>query len=202
MILRLTFLCFACFSRLRVCFVCLYSTFRHYDNPGPPNNRQISCIVYLNPDWETGHGGEITLLPFMGKEVKIAPLFNRAVHFQSNLILHRAERNLSERFCLTIWIDGVNTNTTEKSQLRLAPSAMNDVDALIRMLQKSPTQRSLSRAVYHELYLTSLQECMQQAEGAQEMILSHLSHLKGKLPSSVLKGAFFSLLISNPLCFL
>lgn len=31
----------------------------HYDNPGPPNNRILTCVIYLNPNWKEGDGGEI-----------------------------------------------------------------------------------------------------------------------------------------------
>lgn len=28
----------------------------HYDNPGPPNQRRLTCIVYLNPRYHPGKG--------------------------------------------------------------------------------------------------------------------------------------------------
>lgn len=51
----------------------------HYDNPGPPNKRALTCLLYLNPDWNEGDGGEVCLRPFLGKEKAIAPLLDRLV---------------------------------------------------------------------------------------------------------------------------
>lgn len=41
----------------------------HYDNPGPPSNRLLTCILYLNREWEPEHGGELTLYPFLQQVV-------------------------------------------------------------------------------------------------------------------------------------
>jgi hypothetical protein len=52
----------------------------HYDNPGNPNRRQLTCLVYLNPDWKDGDGGELEVVPFVsGTPSRIRPLFNRMV---------------------------------------------------------------------------------------------------------------------------
>lgn len=88
----------------------------HYDNPARPNkrsvgqggsslsalhglllsvqppkttNRRVTYLVYLNPDWKEGDGGEVALLPFLGKQVVVPPLFNRVVMFLSDRMLHR-----------------------------------------------------------------------------------------------------------------
>lgn len=51
----------------------------HYDNPGPPNKRALTCLLYLNPDWKEADGGEVFLTPFLQKEEPIAPLLDRLV---------------------------------------------------------------------------------------------------------------------------
>ena len=51
----------------------------HYDNPGPPNKRALTCLLYLNPNWEDGDGGEVCLTPFLLKEKAIAPVLDRLV---------------------------------------------------------------------------------------------------------------------------
>ena len=63
----------------------------HYDNPGPPSKRQLTCIIYLNPDWTEGDGGELVLWPFLSDSVVIAPKMNRMVIFRSDLVLHRVK---------------------------------------------------------------------------------------------------------------
>ena len=42
----------------------------HYDNPGRPNKRKITCLVYLNPGWVDGDGGELELVPFCAPKVR------------------------------------------------------------------------------------------------------------------------------------
>ena len=61
----------------------------HYDNPGPPSRRQLTCIVYLNPEWKDGDGGELRLLPFLSPSDKIKPLMDRLSCF-GDMLLHRA----------------------------------------------------------------------------------------------------------------
>lgn len=64
----------------------------HYDNPGPPNKRALTCLLYLNPDWKKGDGGEVCLTPFLQKEEVIAPLLDR-------LVSRRAERRTLRLCC-------------------------------------------------------------------------------------------------------
>lgn len=51
----------------------------HYDNPGAPNKRALTCLLYLNPAWKEGDGGEVCLVPFLKKEIVIPPLLDRLV---------------------------------------------------------------------------------------------------------------------------
>ena len=60
----------------------------HYDNPGHPNKRKVTCIFYLNEGWVAGDGGEIEFIPFLGEQVDVPPLFDRIVVFRSDLLLH------------------------------------------------------------------------------------------------------------------
>ncbi len=49
-------------------------------------NRRINAILYLNPEWEEGWGGEFGLYDCTGDNLikKISPLFNRLVIFDTN----------------------------------------------------------------------------------------------------------------------
>ena len=78
----------------------------HYDNPGRPSNRKLTCLVYLNPDWKKGDGGELKLFPLLHEPVTIEPTFDRCVMFVSDLVLHRVLPSYAPRYCFTIWIDG------------------------------------------------------------------------------------------------
>jgi hypothetical protein len=80
------------------------------DNPGIPNKRQVTMLIYLNEHWEDGDGGEIVLQPFLERSVVIPPLMDRAVIFLSDVVLHRVLPANKPRYCFTIWIDGMNVN--------------------------------------------------------------------------------------------
>jgi Rps23 Pro-64 3,4-dihydroxylase Tpa1-like proline 4-hydroxylase len=49
-------------------------------------NRRLNAILYLNPDWQDGWGGEFGLYDSTGDNLikKVAPLFNRLVIFDTN----------------------------------------------------------------------------------------------------------------------
>lgn len=49
-------------------------------------NRRINALVYLNPVWEEGWGGEFGIYDSVGENLvkKVAPLFNRLVIFDTN----------------------------------------------------------------------------------------------------------------------
>lgn len=49
-------------------------------------NRRLNAILYLNPNWEDGWGGEFGLYDSTGDNLikKVAPLFNRLVIFDTN----------------------------------------------------------------------------------------------------------------------
>jgi len=79
----------------------------HYDNPGRPSKRKLTCLVYLNPDWKPGDGGELKLFPFLEEPITIEPKFDRCVIFVSDLILHRVLPCFAPRFCFTIWSVGL-----------------------------------------------------------------------------------------------
>lgn len=90
----------------------------HYDNPGRPNKRKITCLVYLNPAWKEGDGGELELVPFCGRKVVVPPLHDRVVLFHSDRVLHRVLPARVPRCCFTIWLDGAGTNTDDDVLLR------------------------------------------------------------------------------------
>ncbi|KAF0697871.1 Aste57867_11454 [Aphanomyces stellatus] len=155
------------------CFPC------HYDNPGRPNKRRLTCLLYLNPAWKEGDGGEIQFYPFLGTPVVISPLMDRLVVFGSDRVLHRVLPSQTERHCLTVWIDGDEVNTDGDTQLSLTASDLaENWDSFVAKLARSPVQRLLSRGVYAEEYLESLTQCMEEApDGYMEMVHSHETHL-------------------------
>ncbi|KAI9920268.1 hypothetical protein PsorP6_015380 [Peronosclerospora sorghi] len=156
------------------CFPC------HYDNPGSPNKRKVTCLLYLNEAWSQLDGGELQLFPFLQPSVRIAPRMDRVVFFQSDLMLHRVLPSHAERYVLTIWLDGGKVNAPDESQLCLTPSDLADWFGFVDRMRRSPLQRLLSRGVYEDEYYESLMECMQSTstEGCVELLKSHETHLE------------------------
>jgi Rps23 Pro-64 3,4-dihydroxylase Tpa1-like proline 4-hydroxylase len=145
----------------------------HYDNPGPPSTRKLTCIIYLNPDWQSEDGGELVLLPFLSQPITIAPKMNTAVLFRSDLLLHRVNPSMSGRYCITIWCDGTNVNSNEDILLTKDKLQFSSYDHAAEFFQKSPLQRVLSRAVYSTEYATSLEQCVKGTRGHVPMMRQH-----------------------------
>ena len=145
----------------------------HFDNAGPPSCRKLTCLVYLNPSWAEGDGGELELVPWLAPPVQIPPLGGRLVLFRSDLVLHRVLPSRARRFCFTIWVDGARTNE-DKLVLPESRSARE----VCAELGRSGAQRLLSRAVYAAEYEASLAACMGSSEQlCAEMVAQHRAHV-------------------------
>ena len=166
----------------------------HYDNPSPPNKRLLTIAVYLTKDWSEAMGGEVQLLPFLGTPVTVPPSFHTVVMFRSDMILHRVlplngalHGPKSPRCCFTVWIDGSSTNKDEEVNLR----AKNLQESFIPTMTVNPIQRSLSRAVYDDLYKQALSDCFDKCSA-----LSSSVGVKGEkgaaVPEPVSKEAVIS----------
>ncbi|KAL7526664.1 hypothetical protein ACHAWF_001866 [Thalassiosira exigua] len=132
----------------------------HYDNPGQPNKRILTCVVYLNPKWKEGDGGEIVLCPFLSQRIVIPPLHRRAVLFFSDRVLHRVLPSNERRMCFTIWCNGKDVNARKDVVLSKDQLQFRSYDEAQIFFAKSPLQRVISRAVYSDEYLESLLECL------------------------------------------
>ncbi|KAL7532896.1 hypothetical protein ACHAXR_004916 [Thalassiosira sp. AJA248-18] len=132
----------------------------HYDNPGPPNQRILTCVIYLNPNWKEGDGGEIVLRPFLSQSITIPPLHRRAVFFYSDRILHRVLPSKTRRVCFTLWSNGTRANAKNDVVLSKDALQFTSYDEAQRFFARSPLQRVISRSVYSEEYLESLLECL------------------------------------------
>lgn len=143
----------------------------HYDNAGKPSRRGVTCVVYLNPDWKEGDGGEIELRPFLRPEVVIPPLLDRAVLFRSDRILHRVRPATVPRYCFTIWLDSDAMNAD--ADCNLTARHLSTEQTAVKHFSQSPVQRAVSRAVYAEEFEASLRCCMQGAVGCAELLEEH-----------------------------
>lgn len=77
---------------------------KHLDAFKGGDNRVVSTVLYLNPDWEAEHGGELLLYDRQERPLEqLAPLFNRLVLFLSADFPHEVLPAARERCSLAGW---------------------------------------------------------------------------------------------------
>jgi SM-20-related protein len=74
---------------------------RHLDAFPGSENRVVTAIVYLNPDWRPEDGGE--LLAWAPDVTAVEPDLGRWVVFLSDRIQHEVRPAFAERWALTAW---------------------------------------------------------------------------------------------------
>ena len=74
---------------------------RHRDAFPGDDNRRITAIVYLNPNWEPSHGGQLQL--HVTLPVQLEPTLDRLVVFRSEVVEHEVLEAHAERWALTAW---------------------------------------------------------------------------------------------------
>ncbi|XP_068601204.1 egl nine homolog 1 [Brachionichthys hirsutus] len=95
---------------------------RHVDNPNG-DGRCITCIYYLNEDWDVKkHGGMLQIYP-EGKNVvaSIEPLFDRLLIFWSDRRNpHEVKPAYATRYAITVWYFDAKERAEAKEKYRLA----------------------------------------------------------------------------------
>lgn len=95
---------------------------RHVDNPNR-DGRCITCIYYLNKNWDvTKHGGMLQIFP-EGKKVvaNIEPLFDRLLIFWSDRRNpHEVKPAFATRYAITVWYFDSKERAEAKEKYRLA----------------------------------------------------------------------------------
>ncbi len=78
---------------------------RHLDQFRDTRHRIVSCVLYLNDDWQSGHGGQLRMyMPGSDDYKDVLPRGGTLVVFLSNLIEHEVLPATRERFSLTGWL--------------------------------------------------------------------------------------------------
>lgn len=79
---------------------------KHIDQPKGKSDRIVTVILYLNPNWQKGDGGELKVYPSQaGEEVQIIePLWGRLVFFLSDVFAHEVLLCQKPRLSLTGWL--------------------------------------------------------------------------------------------------
>jgi hypothetical protein len=98
-----------------------------------PIGRQLTCLFYLNKDWEPEDGGQLRVFTPTGAFIEgggnlfnfwgcngydIEPLFGRLVIFRSEIVEHAVLPCHRERMALTLWITGSGPSSSERGTLQ------------------------------------------------------------------------------------
>jgi SM-20-related protein len=76
---------------------------RHVDQPQGRNQRQLSLVLYLNPDWNELDGGELKLYESDGRCHEVVPKGGRLVLFRTEGREHEVLAARRERLSLSGW---------------------------------------------------------------------------------------------------
>lgn len=79
---------------------------QHIDQHKNTGFRKLSLVLYLNPDWQPGHGGELCIYDPANPNTeiqRIAPLMGRLALFRSDTVLHAVLPCQTTRWSLTGW---------------------------------------------------------------------------------------------------
>lgn len=77
---------------------------KHVDQFQTTKNRKISCVYYLNENWQPNFGGELTLYTHQDELLeKVAPIGNRFICFNSELP-HEVELTHHPRYSIAGWM--------------------------------------------------------------------------------------------------
>ena len=76
---------------------------RHIDQHRGVESRLVSCVLYLNADWQTDDGGQLCLWPPATEPVEVTPLAGRVVVFRADLP-HAVAITRRSRYSVTAWL--------------------------------------------------------------------------------------------------
>jgi SM-20-related protein len=77
---------------------------RHRDQHRGSGSRLVTAILYLNPAWQPGDGGELRVHPEEGPPADHAPLHGRLVVFRSDELEHEVLPSRTLRVAISGWM--------------------------------------------------------------------------------------------------
>ena len=147
------------------------------------DNRVLTALLFLNPEHQPEHGGQLRLYPLLTEPVDIEPIDGRMVLFSSTLMLHRVlpSRPGPEhpRCVTTIWFHGdtspdaggVLARRKTAAKMPLSQNA-TAVDVAIFLLQ--PCYRSLTaRLLYAQEWSDSIKESHPAGAKTDRLVAQH-----------------------------
>lgn len=165
----------------------------HFDVPSVKDaRRHLTAILYLNPDWQDGDGGEVELLPFPFDSVSVAPLNNRLVVFASTTVMHRVipYSGAEGRVCINLWFDGDILIPFPE------PLPEEDYDAratkIVRILRRQPMElRAFCKVWYRDRVADSFRNTFDpspELDGALQLHFEEADEVKKRIAPATLKA--------------
>jgi len=159
----------------------------HFDLPSAQTSRRhVTAILYLNPNWREGDGGEVEMLPFPFADVVAAPLNCRLVVFSSRCTMHRVRPFFgTQRVCINLWING---NIEEPFPV---PLQFDTTGAkMVRILRRNPQElRAFCKVWYDEAIAQSFRDAFAPCavlQAALELHTEEAAEVKRRIEPSVL----------------
>ncbi|CAJ1404577.1 unnamed protein product [Effrenium voratum] len=164
----------------------------HFDLPNAATaTRVLTVLLYLNPAWQEGDGGEVEVLPLPFAALPLAPLHGRLVAFSSCTSLHRVRpfSGAQPRVCINFWFEGEATlpfpqPLTDESY---DPRALR----ILRILRQQPAElRAFCKVWYSDIMVQSLRDTFDPCEELEAAIALHFEEMaavKLRIAGSVLE---------------
>lgn len=158
----------------------------HFDVPAAKDaRRHLTAILYLNPEWQEGDGGELEVLPFPFPDLSIPPLDQRFVAFASNTTLHRVSpySGAAGRVCVNLWFDGdISIAFPPPLPLPEDDGCLEEdspeiVEALkiVRILRRQPLEhRAMCKVWYKETMAASICDAFQPGSTRDAAVALHM----------------------------
>lgn len=153
----------------------------HFDLPAVKGARRLlTVLLYLNPEWKEGDGGEVELIRFPFPQISVPPRDGQLVMFASCTTLHRVHPFVGHcgRVCLNLWFEG-QAETPFPPPL---PSTA-DYDAramkLVRILRQQPSElRAFCKVWYGNAMAESLRDAFEHSEELEAALALHFEEMK------------------------
>eukprot|EP00041_Stephanoeca_diplocostata_P014044 m.252131 g.252131 ORF g.252131 m.252131 type:complete len:674 (-) comp19555_c0_seq1:426-2447(-) len=132
----------------------------HYDTSSAHSQREITAIIYLNPEWKAGDGGELRLFPFPLDVMDVAPMHDRLAVFNSTEMLHRVMPATAPRLCFSVWFSREPDVAPMCLPSRL-PQQLHlpaEQASMLQFLLQPQNRRLLSKVLYGEDYAQSFKD--------------------------------------------
>lgn len=139
----------------------------HFDTTPQVSQRQLTGVVYLNPNWKEEDGGQLRVYPFPYDKVDIAPKMDRMVLFCSHQMLHRVLPSKAPRYCLTLWFYSENPVPFPRKM------PLGQYDQVLGFLLQPNNRKIFAKLVFAQDWASSIIESFGETEQSKSVVENH-----------------------------